>query len=140
MTKIQIIDNEKLEKYADFENCEVWLLNKVTGKKLDSRVIDIKELTESSLPNNHKFPQLMTEIFERHPNIDVYDDVEILDVNEDGSPKLDENGQRVKHIENRIVKSDMSFTYEVLTADKSSFEIHAYICDEECITDVKGKE
>ena len=136
MIKVQIIDNEKLAKYADFENCEVWLLNKVTERELDSRIINISELTESLLPNNHKLPQLMTEIFNRHPNEDVYGDVEILDMNEDGTPKLDENGNRIKHIENIVIGSEMTFTYELITDDKDSFLIHAYVCDEECITEV----
>lgn len=137
MIKVQIIESEKLEKYADFENCEVWLLNRETGKSLDSRLINISELTESALPSTHKFPQLMTEIFARHPNEDIYEDVEVLDVNEDGSPKLDENGQRIKHIENMLVGSAMTFTYEVLTDKKQNFQINAYICDEDYIKEVK---
>lgn len=136
MVKVQIIENEKLEKYADFENCEVWLLNKVTERELDSRIINISELTESLLPNNHKLPQLMTEIFNRHPNEDVYGDVEILDMNEDGTPKIDENGNRIKHIGNMMIGSEMTFTYELITDDKDSFLIHAYVCDESCIKEV----
>ena len=136
MTKVQIIESEKLEKYADLENCEVWLLNRETGKSLDSRLINISELTESAMPSTHKLPQLMTEIFNRHPNEDVYGDVEILDMNEDGTPKLDENGQRVKHIENMVIGSQMTFTYEVLTQKKQNFEIKAYVCDEESIREV----
>ena len=136
MTKVQIIENEKLEKYADFDNCEVWLLNRETGKKLDSRLINIAELTESSLPSNHKLPQLMTEIFNQHPNKEIYGDVEVLEVNEDGSPKLDEEGKRMSHLENIVVGSEMTFEYEVITENKDNFLIHAYVCDEECLKEI----
>ena len=96
MKKIQIIEDETLLENADFENCEVWLLNKVTDTDLDERVVNISELTESLLPCNHKFPQLFTYICERNPNIPVYEYKTEMVLNEDGSSKKDENGDWVK--------------------------------------------
>lgn len=63
---VQVIDNETLLDKADYDNCEVWLLNRTGTGELDSRVINIAELTESTLPNAEKFPQLFTEIAARY--------------------------------------------------------------------------
>lgn len=96
--KVQVIENENFIKYADFENCEVWLLNRTNAPLLDERVINVAEVTESMLPNTHKLPKLMTYIAEAHPE-------EIL----------------------------TRESYEVITDNKESYMIHAYICDESCI-------
>lgn len=34
MTKVQIVENEDLLQYADFGNCEVWLLNRTNNASL----------------------------------------------------------------------------------------------------------
>ena len=44
MTKVQIVENEDLLQYADFGNCEVWLLNKTNDT----------QLADASLPMDSK--------------------------------------------------------------------------------------
>lgn len=52
MINVQILEDESYIKYADFDNSEVWLLNKTTDDELDSRIINIPEVTESLLPSS----------------------------------------------------------------------------------------
>lgn len=111
MIKIQIIENEELLKYADFDNCEIWLLNRTSSNPLDSRVVNEKELTESALPSSMKFPQLLGFIWKKHPNKES-------EVEQDGVIVPD---------------SEMSFTYEIVTKNKDNFLIKSYVCSEECI-------
>lgn len=111
MIKVQIIENEELLEYADFETCEVWLLNRTTSNPLDSRVINETELTESALPSSMKFPQLLGFIWERHPNKES-------EVEQDGVI---------------VPVSEMSFTYEIVTKNKDNFLVKSYVCSEECI-------
>ena len=66
MTKIQIVENEDLLQYADFGNCEVWLLNRTNDTQLADNVINVSEITESLLGSATKFPRLLTEIYEKH--------------------------------------------------------------------------
>lgn len=66
MTKVQIVENENLLQYADFNNCEVWLLNRTNDTPLTDDVINIPEVTESLLDSATKFPKLLTEIYEKH--------------------------------------------------------------------------
>ena len=64
--KVQILENESFEKYADFENCEVWLLNRTNEEELNENIINISEITESLEPSAVKFPQLFTEISNKY--------------------------------------------------------------------------
>lgn len=64
--KVQIIENENFINNANFENCEVWLLNRTNSEELDERVINISEITESMLPTCIKFPKLFTEISNKY--------------------------------------------------------------------------
>lgn len=64
--KIQILENESFIKNADFENCEVWLLNRTDEKELNENIINISEITESLEPSVIKFPQLFTEISNKY--------------------------------------------------------------------------
>lgn len=105
MTKIQILENEKFIEYADFDNAEVWLLNRSSDEELDERIINISELTESMLPDSHKFPQLLTYIYERHPDI----------------TETDEEGN--------VMIVEPSFDYEILSDNIENFAIHSYTCD-----------
>lgn len=58
-----------MKKNADFENCEVWLLNRTNEEELNENIINISEITESLEPSAVKFPQLFTEISNKHfPN------------------------------------------------------------------------
>lgn len=66
MTKVQIVENENLLQYADFDNCEVWLLNRTNDTPLADDVINIPEVTESLLDSATKFPRLLTEVYEKH--------------------------------------------------------------------------
>ena len=66
MTKVQIVENEDLLQYADFGNCEVWLLNRTNDTQLTDDVINVSEITESLLDSATKFPILLTEIYEKH--------------------------------------------------------------------------
>lgn len=66
MTKIQIVENEDLLQYADFDNCEVWLLNRTNDTQLADNVINVSGITESLLDSATKFPRLLTEIYEKH--------------------------------------------------------------------------
>lgn len=111
MISVQIIENEDLLKYADFDACEIWLLNRTTSNQLDSRVINEKELTESALPSSMKFPQLLGLIWERHPNKES-------EIEQDGVI---------------IPISEMTFSYEIITKNKDNFLIKSYVCSEECI-------
>lgn len=105
MTKIQILENEKFIEYADFDNAEIWLLNRSSDEELDERIINIQELTESMLPDSHKFPQLLTYIYERHPDI----------------TETDEEGN--------VMIVEPSFDYEILSDNIENFAIHSYTCD-----------
>ena len=109
MTKIQIVETEELLQYADFDSCEVRLLHRMSNNELDARVINEPELTESPLPSSMKLPQLLSMIWERHPNEDVKDG--------DGN----------------VIDSAMSFSYEILTRSKDNFLVQSYVCAEECI-------
>ena len=71
MTKIQIVETEELLQYADFDSCEVRLLNRMSYNELDARVINEPELTESPLPSSMKLPQLLSSIWGSHPNKEV---------------------------------------------------------------------
>lgn len=66
MTKVQVVENENLLQYADFNNCEVWLLNRTNETPLTDDVINVSEITESMLDSASKFPKLLTEIYEKH--------------------------------------------------------------------------
>lgn len=66
MTKVQIVENEDLLQYADFGNCEVWLLNRTNDIPLADNVINIPEVTESLLDSATKFPRLLTEIYAKY--------------------------------------------------------------------------
>ena len=66
MTKVQVVENENLLQYADFNNCEVWLLNRTNETPLASDVINISEVTESLADTASKFPKLLTEIYAKH--------------------------------------------------------------------------
>ena len=110
MKKIQIVESEELLQYADFDRCEVWLLNRISREELDARVINVPELSESPLPSSMKLPQLLSILWERYPNREL--------TNEQGE----------------IIESVMTFSYEVLTKDKENFAVKSYVCQEECIT------
>ena len=105
MTKIQIVENENLLQYADFDNCEVWLLNRTTEEELDERVINVAEITESLLDTASKFPKLLTEIYNAHPVEQELDD------------------------EGNIIKVTIPFDYEVVTDNMENYAIHSYVCD-----------
>lgn len=105
MTKVQILENENFIKYADFENCEVWLLNRLSTKPLDERVINIQELTETISNSSTKFPLLMSYIDEKHPPIE----------------KRDEN--------DNLIDVEVGFDYEVITDNKENYSIHTYVCN-----------
>lgn len=108
MTKVQILENENFIKYADFENCEVWLLNRTNEEELDERIINIQEITESLSPSAIKFPMLLTEIYKKYP---TYEEIE----------------------NDIIVNAEATFDYEILTDNKENYAIHSYVCDEEKI-------
>ena len=110
MKRIQIVETEELLQYTDFDRCEVWLLNRMSREELDARVINIQELTESPLPSSMKLPQLLSMLWERHPNREL--------TNEQGE----------------IIDSVMTFAYEALAKDKENFAVKSYVCQEECIT------
>ena len=110
MKKIQIVETEELLQYADFDRCEVRLLNRMSREELDARLINVPELTESPLPSSMKLPQLLSILWERYPNREL----------------TDEQGE--------IIESVMTFSYEVLTKDKENFAVKSYVCQEECIT------
>ena len=103
--KIQILENENFIKNADFENCEVWLLNRTNEEELDERIINISELTESLEPSALKLPRLLTAIYEKYPTIESF--------NEDGE----------------LINVEPGFDYEILTDNKENYAIHTYICD-----------
>lgn len=131
--KVQILEDETLQEFADFENAEVWLLSlRTQNVDHDSRLVVIDNVAMSELPSSHKIPLLMTEIFERHPNIIIKEIVKVPKIEDNGSAVLDENGLQV-FIDQEIEHQDMSFTYEVLTRSKDNFAIKAYTCDEACI-------
>lgn len=133
MLRIQIIEDETLQDKADFDNAEVWLLSKrQADSNIDSRINMIQELADSELPSSHKFPQLMTELYNRNP-VEVVNKTETVQkLDGSGMPVLDENGMPV--FEEKLVERwELPFTYEVLTHNKENFAIHAYVCDENSI-------
>lgn len=104
MTKIQILENESFIQYADFENCEVWLLNRTNEEELDERIVNIAEITESLESSATKFPMLLTEIYKKYP---TYEEVK----------------------NNVIVKAEATFDYEILSDTIENYSIHSYVCD-----------
>lgn len=109
MTKVQILENENFIEKADFENCEVWLLNKTTEEEIDERIINISELTESLEPSALKLPKLLTAIYEKYPTIESFN----------------ENGE--------LISAELGFDYEILTDNKENYAINTYVCDVEKI-------
>ena len=105
MVKVQIIEDESYIEYADFDNSEVWLLNRRNNDELDPRIVNIAEVTESLLPSSMKFPQLLTHIYEKHPGITTYDS------------------------EGKVIDYEPDFDYEILTDDMENYAIHSYVCD-----------
>ncbi|MEE1211294.1 MAG: hypothetical protein UHO11_02250 [Treponema sp.] len=109
MKQIQIIEDESLTEFADFENCEIWLLNRTSDCELDTRVINCQELTESMLPIAAKIPQLLTLLYERYPSKPLYQ------TNETGD---------------EVIGYEQKFDYEVLTRNKNNYIVKSFICDE----------
>ena len=105
MVQIQVLENETFIRKADFDNCEVWLLNRTNEEELDKRVINIPEITESFEPSSLKFPKLLTEIYNAHPVEERFDD------------------------EGNIIDAHATFDYEILTDDMENYAIHSYVCD-----------
>lgn len=105
MVQIQVLENETFIRKADFDNCEVWLLNRTNEEELDKRVINIPEITESFEPSSLKFPKLLTEIYNAHPVEERFDD------------------------EGNITDTYVTFDYEILTDDMENYAIHSYVCD-----------
>lgn len=105
MTKVQILENENFIEKADFENCEVWLLNRTNEEELDERIINIQEITESLSPSAIKFPILLTEIYKKYPTLE----------------EVDEEGM--------VINAEATFDYEILTDNKENYAIHSYVCD-----------
>lgn len=68
--KIQIIEDEGFAKYADYDNHEVFLLNRTEMYPLDERVINVPEITEGFAPVNEKFNTLLSEIYNRHGDVE----------------------------------------------------------------------
>lgn len=105
MTQIQILENEAFIEKADFENCEVWLLNRTTENEIDKRVINIPEISESFGPSSLKFPKILTEIYNMHPVKECFDE------------------------EGNLIDAYTTFDYEILTDDMENYAIHSYVCD-----------
>ncbi len=135
MTRVQIVEYESLLKYADYENCEVWLLNTPRGE-VDERCIVVKEITDSTLPNREKFPAIMTELIERHPSTSHLETVSVEESDDNGNTLFDENGNvRMHEVEMEV--AELGFDYEVITRSKDNFSVSMYICDEQKIREVK---
>ena len=64
--KVQVVENETLLDKADYDTCEVWLLNRTTEDDLDERVVNIPEVTEGFYTTAQKFPLLLTEISKKY--------------------------------------------------------------------------
>lgn len=109
MTKVQVVENESFLQYADFDNCEVWLLNRTNEEELDKRIINIPEITESFEPSSLKFPKLLTEIYNVHPVKECFDE------------------------KGNIIDVYVTFDYEILTDNMENYAIHSYVCDKEKI-------
>lgn len=67
---VQILENEKFLPFADFEKNEIWLLNRTLTGYLDLRIINIPEITESSISIAEKLPKVLTKILEKHGKLD----------------------------------------------------------------------
>lgn len=85
MKKIQIIEDERFAKYADFDG-EIYLLNRTELYPLDERVINIPEVSEGFAPTSMKFNTLLSEIYNKYGDVDyevITDDKEkfAMDVN-----------------------------------------------------------
>lgn len=109
MIQIQILEDESYIKYADFDNSEVWLLNRTNNDELDSRIVNIAEVTESLLPSSMKFPQLLTHIYEKYPGVTNYDS------------------------EGNFIDYEPGFDYEIISSNKENFAVMTYVCDKEKI-------
>lgn len=109
MLNVQILEDESYIEYADFDNSEVWLLNKTTNDELDPRIINVSEVTESLLPSSMKFPKLLTYIYEKHPGVTNYDS------------------------EGNFIDYEPDFDYEVISSNAENFSTVVYVCDKEKI-------
>lgn len=65
---IEIIEDESLEEYADFDDNEVWLLNKTDLYPLKNKdkIVIVPEVAESFDPCSNKFNKLLTEVYEKY--------------------------------------------------------------------------
>lgn len=84
---VQIIENESFIKNTDFENNEVWILNRTNTDPLDERIINYKEITESFETSAKKFPALLMQIFQVH-NLESLDYELITDDKEKFAVKI----------------------------------------------------
>lgn len=68
---VKILENENYRQFINLNSDdEIWLLNRISNCYLDERIVNIPEITESTLPSVEKLPKLLTEIYNKFGTLD----------------------------------------------------------------------
>ena len=119
--KYQFIENENFVKNADFENCQVYLMNKTQDNYEYPSELNINEVSQSFEPDTVKFPKMLTFANEHYLN----------NYSKEGT-QTDENGN-----EYPITVFTEPFEYEIITDDENKYTFTAYVCDKNSINVIK---
>ena len=136
MTKVLISDDEALLKKWHDEHSEeavYFCLNSSTSGFIE-KVEDIQTSFESV---SSKMPKLMTEIYKRYPVKETTGEIDVIDINEDGTP-IYKDGAVSTHKETAVVSVENTFEYTVLTSHPELYYINLCICDEANILSIKS--
>lgn len=119
--KYQFIENETFIEKADFENCQVYLMNKTLDNYDYPETLNINEVSQSFEPDTVKFPKMLT--FANEHYLENYSAEET---------KTDEDGN-----EYSLTVFSEPFEYEIITDDESKYTFTAYVCDKKSINVIK---
>lgn len=119
--KYQFIENETFIEKADFENCQVYLMNKTLDNYDYPETLNINEVSQSFEPDTVKFPKMLT--FANEHYLENYSTEET---------KTDEDGN-----EYSLTVFSEPFEYEIITDDESKYTFTAYVCDKKSISVIK---
>ena len=119
--KYQFIENENFIKNADFENCQVYLMNKILDNYEYPEKLIINEVSQSFEPDTIKFPKMLTYANEHYLN------------------NYSSEETKTDKIGNEYTETVFSepFEYEIITDDESKYTFTAYVCDKKSINVVK---
>lgn len=122
--KYQFIENENFAKNADFENCQVYLMNKTLDNYEYPEKLIVNEVSQSFEPDTIKFPKMLTYANEHYLN------------------NYSSEETKTDKIGNEYTETVFSepFEYEIITDDESKYTFTAYVCDKNNITISPGSD